>query len=401
MERSIALMVAMGHDRAIGRDNKLMWSLREDMKLFREITKGKTVIMGRNTALSIGKPLPGRINIVVTSGEEPFEGVWAVKSLQDAIDRSSGDVVVIGGARLYEEALPLVDTMHISLVDGLFEDADVYFPPFDLRQFDMERSVTPERHSDEIHTFTFFTLKRVPEGTIPSWMAVETFGPIRQLPSPMECLFRAGRAPDVVMRQEIDKAFMLSMGGEVGESGLVEPAATEVADGGEGVATATSTMFFVKNAQALKQKLRDQWQTELRVIEPFAYQIDDLQSFYPDAEDITSVTIYRRPGLRGWPWKLIKPEYKLVLNDAFVKLLQEHLLYNEYEEHNCILQHAEVETYEFEEGGAVTTEITEMYIHYVPVEGPHKSVSFGDVVRGLVGPFNPTRRIEVVETRLP
>ena len=127
---NITVIAAVGLNRALGKDNKLLWDIPEDMKLFKLNTTGKTVVMGRNTAISIGRALPRRRNLVLTSGEAPFEGVTVVRSLAEAIQLAGEEeLCVIGGARLYEAALPLAT--HLKITHVVDEPvADVFFPTF-------------------------------------------------------------------------------------------------------------------------------------------------------------------------------------------------------------------------------------------------------------------------------
>lgn len=132
MSCNVTIVVACAINSAIGKCNTIPWYLPADFKLFKRLTSGKTVVMGRRTAESIGRALPGRRNVVVTRGEAPYPGQLAVRSLQEAMDLVADDeeLCVIGGQRLYEEALPLARTVHISLVDVHVEDADAFFPRF-------------------------------------------------------------------------------------------------------------------------------------------------------------------------------------------------------------------------------------------------------------------------------
>ena len=121
----LALICAMSENRVIGRDNGLPWHLSEDLKYFRRTTMGNCMIMGRNTWESIGRALPGRTSIVITSNAGyQAEGAEVVGSLQQAIERAeavsketdSTQAFVIGGAMLYQAALPLADTLHLTRV---------------------------------------------------------------------------------------------------------------------------------------------------------------------------------------------------------------------------------------------------------------------------------------------
>ena len=126
----LALICAMSENRVIGRDNGLPWHLSEDLKYFRRTTMGNCMIMGRNTWESIGRALSGRTSIVITSNSEyQAEGAEVVGSLQQAIERAeavsketdSTEAFVIGGAVLYQSALPLADTLHLTRVHAQVE----------------------------------------------------------------------------------------------------------------------------------------------------------------------------------------------------------------------------------------------------------------------------------------
>ena len=131
----IKIIAAVGKNNELGKNNSLMWSLPGDMKFFRAQTSGSTVIMGRLTYESIGRPLPKRRNIVI-SGQEglKIEGAQVYKSLEDALKACEGeqnDVYIIGGARVYSEALGYADEIILTEIDSEFPGADVFFPEFD------------------------------------------------------------------------------------------------------------------------------------------------------------------------------------------------------------------------------------------------------------------------------
>ena len=132
---SLSIIVAMTDDRVIGRDNTLPWRLPDDLKRFKAITMGHPIIMGRRTFESIGKPLPGRRNIVVTSGPA-IAGVQTATSLANALalcPESEGERFVIGGARLFAEALTAADKIYLTLVHADIP-GDVRFPPLNLER---------------------------------------------------------------------------------------------------------------------------------------------------------------------------------------------------------------------------------------------------------------------------
>jgi dihydrofolate reductase len=129
---TISLIVAMDQNRVIGLNNRTPWRLPADMKYFKKTTMGKPIIMGRKTYESIGRPLPGRKNIVVTSSRHyKAEGCTVVHSIEDALSAAGeGEVMVIGGARLYEQLLPVADRLYVTLLEKQFE-GDTYFPEID------------------------------------------------------------------------------------------------------------------------------------------------------------------------------------------------------------------------------------------------------------------------------
>lgn len=133
----LSIIAAIGKNRELGKDNKLLWNIPEDMAWFREKTKGHPVIMGKKTFLSIGHHLPKRVNIVITRDPEfHAENITVARSLEEAIEigKQTGneEVFVIGGASVYAQALPLADKLYITLVDGSF-DADTFFPDYTKR----------------------------------------------------------------------------------------------------------------------------------------------------------------------------------------------------------------------------------------------------------------------------
>lgn len=139
---TLCLIAAMGKNRELGQDLKIPWHIPEDLKYFRDTTRGCPVIMGRKTFESLGsKPLPGRRNIVISHvlsrESSPPQGFEVVGSFQDAIklvQEETGLVFVVGGAGIYRESLPLVKRMYLTRIDATF-DANIYFPEFDTTDF--------------------------------------------------------------------------------------------------------------------------------------------------------------------------------------------------------------------------------------------------------------------------
>ena len=154
-----SFVVAMSRNRVIGRDNQLPWRLPADLAFFKRATLGHPVIMGRRTHESIGKPLPGRLNIVVSTQRDfVAPGCTVVHSLEEAY-RAAGDapeVALIGGRAIFEAAMPDVDVIYLTEVDAEVE-GDVFFPPFDRTRF---RETELERHAaDERHAYPFRIVK--------------------------------------------------------------------------------------------------------------------------------------------------------------------------------------------------------------------------------------------------
>ena len=159
----ISIVVAVARNGAIGYQNKLLYRLKADMKRFKALTTGHTVLMGRRTFESLPKgALPNRRNIVLTRSRRKFEGTEVYPSLQEALTHCADDehVFIIGGAQIYQAALPLAHTLHLTEIHAHFADADTFFPPLERGEWvEVERECHPadERHA---HPYDFITLKR-------------------------------------------------------------------------------------------------------------------------------------------------------------------------------------------------------------------------------------------------
>jgi len=159
----ISLIWAMNDARVIGIENRLPWKLPADMKWFRRHTLGKPIIMGRSTFESFGsRPLPERLNIVVSQSRDyRAEGAIVTPSLDDALARAGDaeEVMIIGGASIYDQMLPRADRLYMTLVHTDV-NGDAWFPAFDLAEW---RTVEEEHHSaDEKnpHNYSFYILTR-------------------------------------------------------------------------------------------------------------------------------------------------------------------------------------------------------------------------------------------------
>ena len=156
----LALVVAMNRERLIGADGGLPWHIPEDLKHFKRTTMGHAILMGRVTWDSIGRPLPGRHNIVISRNQNlVLKGADVVHSIEaaTALARAQGDEApcIIGGATIYAAALPHVTTLHVTEIDRVAE-GDTFFPPLAEREWE-----EVERRAGETPGVVFLTLKRV------------------------------------------------------------------------------------------------------------------------------------------------------------------------------------------------------------------------------------------------
>lgn len=157
---SLSIIVAMARNRTIGVNNTLPWRCPEDLRHFKALTMGHHMIMGRKTFDSIGKPLPGRTTVVVSRDKDlKIDGCLVAHSLEEAIAACAGDkeVFVVGGADLYRQAMPLMDTLYITEIQQDIE-GDAHFPEFDKSAWqetsrEMRSQETP--HPLEYHFVTY------------------------------------------------------------------------------------------------------------------------------------------------------------------------------------------------------------------------------------------------------
>ena len=155
----ISLIVARAKDNAIGKDNDLLWKIKDDLRLFKRTTAGHVVIHGRKSFESIGKPLPNRSNIIVTrSNEYKADGAFVTHSLAEALElanslEQNGEIFILGGAEIYRQSLGLVDRMYLSEVDAQFPNADAFFPEPNLNNW---KQISCESHAqNEVNEFAF------------------------------------------------------------------------------------------------------------------------------------------------------------------------------------------------------------------------------------------------------
>lgn len=181
MKPLLSIIVAISENRVIGKDNALPWHIPEDLKRFKELTKGHPIIMGRKTFDSIGRVLPDRINIVITRDTESFlkkardegqklQGLIAVSSLDEALDIVSNEqaltagyegdvdvseVFIIGGGKVFEQALPEAEKLYLTIVHTTIE-GDTYFPDFSA----FPKKVFEKQGNNDRYTYTFLELEK-------------------------------------------------------------------------------------------------------------------------------------------------------------------------------------------------------------------------------------------------
>jgi dihydrofolate reductase len=129
----INIIAAMGKNRVIGKDNKLPWHISDDLKNFKKLTSGNVVVMGRKTFESIGKPLPNRVNIVISSSMPETEGIIVCHDIPSALEKARSynkEIFIIGGATIYQQTIPWANRMYLSYVKGDY-DGDAFFPEYD------------------------------------------------------------------------------------------------------------------------------------------------------------------------------------------------------------------------------------------------------------------------------
>ncbi len=161
----ISLIAAMDQERGIGAENKLLWHLPDDFKWFKQHTLQKPVIMGKNTMLSLGKPLVNRLNIVLThKPEQLLSGFIHATDIEHAITLASKEekeIMVIGGANIYKQFLPLANRMYLTHIFHKVEGMDAYFPEWDAQQWQLSFKQYHAADAKHIYPFEFRIWDRV------------------------------------------------------------------------------------------------------------------------------------------------------------------------------------------------------------------------------------------------
>ncbi len=155
----VFIIAAISKDRVLGKNGKMPWQIPEDLKRFKQLTTGHVIIMGRKTFESIGKPLPNRTNIVITRDKNyQSKGVLVVHSFEEALNEAKNiekeEIFIIGGGKIYQQALSFADKIYLTIVEGTFE-GDTFFP--DYSQFNL---ISEETRGDGNYNFHFLNLER-------------------------------------------------------------------------------------------------------------------------------------------------------------------------------------------------------------------------------------------------
>lgn len=156
----ISLLVAIGKDRVMGKDNDLPWHLPEDLKWFKKVSMGHTIIMGRKTYESIGKPLPGRKNVIVTSDKSyEAEGCIITHSIDEALGQGGDEQIVIGGAKIFEQVLPRAGRIYLTYIDAEF-DGDTYFPEMKEKEWEVTSKEKGIKNEKNPYDYYFMVYER-------------------------------------------------------------------------------------------------------------------------------------------------------------------------------------------------------------------------------------------------
>lgn len=161
MEKArISIIAAVGMNRELGKKNELIWRIGADLKRVKDLTMGHPIIMGWNTYQSIGYPLPGRTNIVISWTPTELAGCIVVSSLSEAIDHArkieDAEIFIFGGASVYTEAIPFVDRLYLTQIKATDADADAFFPPY----ADFTKVVSEENYFEHTPPYSWVTLER-------------------------------------------------------------------------------------------------------------------------------------------------------------------------------------------------------------------------------------------------
>lgn len=160
---TISIIAAVAENNVIGKNNKLIWHLPADLKYFKNITLGHSIIMGRKTFESVGKPLPGRKNVIITRQKQySATDCYVVGSLNEAIEltKSENEVFIVGGAEVYNLSLPFVHKMYLTKIHQKF-DGDTFFPEFDTQYWKEISRVDCKADIKNIYDYSFCVYEKM------------------------------------------------------------------------------------------------------------------------------------------------------------------------------------------------------------------------------------------------
>jgi dihydrofolate reductase len=158
---TVSIIVAIARNHAIGKNNQLLWHLPNDLKHFKDVTTGHTVIMGRKTFDSVGKPLPKRRNIVINRQAISIEGCEVVNTIESALALCANEeeVFIVGGAEIYKQSLSLTDRIYLTIIDHDF-DGDTFFPELNNEEWKETERENFEPDEKNKYSYSFITLER-------------------------------------------------------------------------------------------------------------------------------------------------------------------------------------------------------------------------------------------------
>ncbi|MBS1496719.1 MAG: dihydrofolate reductase [Bacteroidetes bacterium] len=156
---TISLIVAAAENNVIGKENKLPWSLPEDMKFFKNTTWGMPVIMGRKSYEALGKPLPGRMNIVLTTQKDwTAENVQVANNIEDAINLAKAanckEIFIIGGGNIFEQSMSIAHKIYLTRVHARL-DGDAFFPAIDDTKWQLIHNIDFKKNEKHLYDFSF------------------------------------------------------------------------------------------------------------------------------------------------------------------------------------------------------------------------------------------------------
>ncbi|MCF7816111.1 MAG: dihydrofolate reductase [Candidatus Pacebacteria bacterium] len=156
----ISIIAAVGRNRELGKKNELIWRISDDLKRVKALTMGHPIIMGLNTYKSIGRPLPGRTNIVLSSAPIKIDGCIVVTSLDAALEKAHeiehDEIFIFGGARVYDSTISLADRLYLTVIDAEDGEADAYFPDYSM----FTQVLKEENHPEHEPPYTWVILGR-------------------------------------------------------------------------------------------------------------------------------------------------------------------------------------------------------------------------------------------------